>query len=488
MKNIRIILSFALIATMFVGCSEDFFDRTPTEYITQSDLGDPMKDPAVMESMVNGMYLTLFTSGTGGIDTHADFGQKSNDIISDLLCGDMGMAGSNYGHFYNSTELKSTSRTNNTNYAIWRYNFRLIKAANDILALYKDDQKAPTVGAEVWGQAKAVRAYAYYNLINFYSKGFKGFESVKVLPIYDITSNVAQPFSTAQQVYDFIKKDISDAVDALEGFDRSYYNEIDQSVAKGIRSYIYLMGGEWANAISDANDVIALNGLSTAKDVTSGFSKLNTKGILWGVDITNENTGKLASFWGHIDIYTYGYAYAGDAKIMDSNIFAAIDPLDVRAKQFDANGRPTGKFYNADRKKGADKSWEGDVFWLRVAEMYLVKAEAEFNSTGAAAAQLTINSLLNNRKLEDGNLDIVGTSPAVGTPAYTITSADDIYLQWRIECWGEGKSYAAMKRLHITNTRGANHSELAGVAISWDDDRLTFPTPENEAINNPNVN
>jgi hypothetical protein len=37
----------------------------------------------------------------------------------------------------------------------------------------------------------------------------------------------------------------------------------------------------------------------------------------------------------------------------------------------------------------------------------------------------------------------------------------EIYLQTRIEFWGEGKSYLAMKR-KATTTRGSNHLFFAG--------------------------
>ena len=43
---------------------------------------------------------------------------------------------------------------------------------------------------------------------------------------------------------------------------------------------------------------------------------------------------------------------------------------------------------------------------------------------------------------------------------------DEIYKQTRVEFWGEGKSYLAMKRNHATLTRGANHLFQAGVVIT----------------------
>jgi hypothetical protein len=50
----------------------------------------------------------------------------------------------------------------------------------------------------------------------------------------------------------------------------------------------------------------------------------------------------------------------------------------------------------------------------------------------------------------------------------------EIYLQTRIEFWGEGKSYLAMKRNKATTTRGSNHLFFAGDSFQYNDAKLTL--------------
>ena len=64
---------------------------------------------------------------------------------------------------------------------------------------------------------------------------------------------------------------------------------------------------------------------------------------------------------------------------------------------------------------------------------------------------------------------------------------DEIYLQTRMEFWGEGKSYLALKRNKGTVVRGDNHPSLKGARIPYNDPRLTFVIPESEILNNPNI-
>ena len=44
-----------------------------------------------------GTYSTTFAWKTGGTTNHDDFGQKSIDITTDLMSGDLAMSGETYG-------------------------------------------------------------------------------------------------------------------------------------------------------------------------------------------------------------------------------------------------------------------------------------------------------------------------------------------------------------------------------------------------------
>ena len=65
---------------------------------------------------------------------------------------------------------------------------------------------------------------------------------------------------------------------------------------------------------------------------------------------------------------------------------------------------------------------------------------------------------------------------------------DEVALQTRIELWGEGKSYFAMKRNKATVTRGSNHLFLTGQSFMYNADELTFEIPQSEIQNNLNIN
>lgn len=58
-----------------------------------------------------GTYSTTFAWQTGGTTNHDDFGQKSIDIATDLMSGDLAMSGETYGWFSDAARLQCNTTT-----------------------------------------------------------------------------------------------------------------------------------------------------------------------------------------------------------------------------------------------------------------------------------------------------------------------------------------------------------------------------------------
>lgn len=113
-----------------------------------------------------------------------------------------------------------------------------------------------------------------------------------------------------------------------------------------------------------------------------GFKDVNTSGWMWGTDITLDNGLDLVSWQGQIDLFTYSYAWAGDPKTIRAGLCAQIPEDDVRKGQFvkaygDGVLYPINKFYPYAREVAGQRNITTDYVFMRVAEMYLLNAEAE---------------------------------------------------------------------------------------------------------------
>src|SRR6185436_8400710 len=107
----------------------------------------------------------------------------------------------------------------------------------------------------------------------------------------------------------------------------------------------------------------------------------------------------------------------------------------------DASGKELGqrvKFMHRTFKVQNPQLSIGDVPLMRASEMFLIEAEARANMGNSAAAAAALYELAKKRN-----------------SAYTLSTATgsallkEIYLQRRIELWGEGFRFYDLKRLNL---------------------------------------
>ena len=482
MKKILTFSILSAVAFNLTACKKDFLNTSPTEVVSTA--------PA--DVRLNGLYLMTYQTGTGGTSGHTDFGQKNVDICTDMLCGDMALLATNYGQYQDVANLKATQQpSDNYNYIPWRYYYRLIYEANKSIA----ELANPKNNSEKYtlAQFRALRGYAYFYLMQIFTTKYEPNSRTNSIPLYTTADIVSKPRVKQSEVYAQIISDLEFAVTNLAGFTRSKKGMIDKYVAEGLLAYTYAAMGNNQKVADLAQDIVNNSGypLTTREqifyDTTTkkggGFNDVETKSWMWGVDLITENSFDLISWWGMIDIYTYSYAWAGDGKAMDDKLYAQIRTNDIRKKQFNRDLLPSNKFFAPDRVIGGQRKISTDYIYMRVDEFYLLAAEALAKLGQDAQAKTIYKKLLKLRYPE-----ATATTDIAYVDALTNAQLqDDIYLNTRIELWGEGKSYFAMKRNHKTIERGSNHVEEKNTTFSYDNSRLTFAIPQNESINNLNL-
>ncbi len=505
MKSLLKVTLLSASVLFAVGCSEEFLEKEPSEFLTQQQVSEAAENnPDVLAGTLSGIYSLQFQTGTGGTTNHDDFGQKGYDIYGDMLSGDVALSVSSFGWYRaDITEFQAPlDFTRTRNYMPWRYYYRLIRSSNVVIDALGGNDAEPEVEENryILGQAKAMRAHSYFYLTQYFQKSFN--PSEEILPLYTSPEDENGPKVPASEIYALIEKDLNDAIGLLDGFNRSAKNEINQDVAKGILAYVHAAKGEWQQVKDLTDEVIATgaypvmtaqevapssqevtSGVDNAGDLDGGgFNDVSTPGWMWGVDLTADTGISLVSWWGQMDYFSYSYAGYGDYKAIDSDLYAQIPDNDVRKNQFlndptlSQHLQPWGKFYDPARvPRGPSQIITLDLVYMRIAEMYFLNAEAAANLGMESEARNSLKAVLDLRLDDTSYLDGLSGQALV----------DEIYLQTRIEFWGEGKSYLAMKRNEATVTRGDNHLSFQGVAIPYNDERLTFEIPEAEILYNP---
>lgn len=482
MKTNIIKLFMPLLFLVIYGCGEDFLETEPTDRLSADQVARAAEfNPDITQGFVSGLYQLMYIPGTGGYGGDDDFGQKGVDIWSDMLSADIAHSKTDYGWYSTFSALQhSVDFTASTNYMVWRYYYRIIRAANSVIVTLGGNDAAPELAENrhFLGQAKAMRAYAYFYLVQLYTDRYDPAQEILPLYIEPLVEPIAK--STTEQIYTQIYSDLNDALSLLSDFTRSQKSEINTDVVKLLLAYSYASEDKnWDQVESLTADVINTGGYTVLpkSQALAGMNYITSPGWIWGSDITIDDGISLASFYSQMDYFTYGYASVGNNKSIDASLYAQIPADDIRLSWFDEDDLINWrKYYDPAREWDGQRPVVTDVHYMRIAEVYLLHAEAALKATGnTGTAAASLKTLLAERISDTSYIDAMDATQL----------AAEVTLQTRIELWGEGKSYLLKRRNKMDITRGSNHLYFVGETMPYDDNRLSLEIPQSEIQNNP---
>lgn len=279
-------------------------------------------------------------------------------------------------------------------------------------------------------ELRAIRAYYYLILVDM-------FGNVPILRETDAPTS--RPTTAARaEVYAFIEKELTEASANLSK--DVVYSKMNYWVAKTLLAKLYLNAEvykgspEWAKAAAAADEVIKSGKFSLATNFFQTFATNNESSpeIIWafphdrnqagGMNIqmrtlhyANQQTYKLnnapwngfcslAEFYNSFDatdarramFITGNQTSAEGAQLFDDNkdplVFTVDVPKDEYAqtdKGMQGVGARLGKY--AIQRNNTSNDQDNDWVALRLADVYLMRAEANFRATGAAAALADLN-------------------------------------------------------------------------------------------------
>lgn len=546
-KN-NIVGLMCMLALAITSCSESFLDQPPYgSTLTQAQY-EQLRN--TLEASIRGTYTMMYA-----VSDHDLFGQRGIDLATDLLSGDIALTAYTYGWFYNDESGQTAAAR--TSY-VWSYYYGMLRNINkvintanrqsdinariaqhglpnvynekaekyytidgtDTLATYTL-QEADIAG--YYAQALTMRAYCYSNLIKLYAQTnsqLRGaWEDEVVCPIYNENNlEEAQPVATLKEAYSQVENDLTLAIsyfDALEStYTRASKLTVDGNVARGLLAYSYLNKAvpslpsgrtNYQNALKYAKEVIEKGDFKIIPNdnvLTTGFNDVSDNSWMWGQDVVTETAGGLASFFGQVDIHSYSYAWAGDTKAIDENLYKEIPTFDIRQKWFNDGSKnitfkycPDGKFFSAKNPTSTldadiDREWLSDNVFMRIESMYLIAAEASYRLQNYDSAIVYLCSITDQR------VDTTATAAAEYATYVAGLNASNLLAQieynWRVEMWGEGYALQTFRRLSPETVqdvngrkRGGNHASDAGSAMDATASKFTFQIPSSETSYNP---
>lgn len=511
----KILYPFLIISLLigFIGCSDEYLETAPTDSVTGPVLFATTDGAQVA---MNGVYRMLFTSGWTTSNTHQNFGIMSTKLYTNLMGEDLLQDAMGNGWFYFDYRFDVRSRYTSSSwrpYATWNFYYTLISNVNYVLAEEENLQGDPLIVDNIMGQAYAMRAYAYFQLVQSFQQTYVGNQTAPGIPLYTEATTAASEGKgrgTVEEVYTQINADLEAAIGKFSGNKNSqaHKSNMDYYIANAIKANVALVQNKWGVAATAAKEALSKPGLSmiTGGDLTSGFNSIKLNDVLWGSEIIADQSGIYASFFAHMDARADRYARSS-RKCVYNWLYDQVSNQDFRKKWWqDPKGANVGSSnhtvaYNQHKFLYSDVETDlGDYIYMRAEEMQVVLAEALCRDQKYAEAKTELEKLLKLRY--PANYDWAANSPiknATMSNEYTMgsigsakTLLDHILLQRRIELWGEAERIFDLQRLKIgfdRNASGSNHSQKN---LSFDTKQpaakeFILTIPQKEFDGNPNM-
>jgi hypothetical protein len=343
--------------------------------------------------------------------------------------------------------------------------YEIINAANTVIENV-DKVKDPAKQTRMIGEASFLRSLAYFDLVRFFAKPYVSGQAntqlgVVIRPnaIYNFNVDLSKERSTVDEVYKVIIDGLNLAYTNLPA-DNSFY--ADKYAAKALLARVYLQQGNYAQARDAANDVIENSGHGLSQTYAAAFNHdTDQTEDVFAIQITKQTgVNDATTFYQSEDNGGRG----GDFSIRDHYLekFSSPDDRATFNYENEANGRIlTSKFTDQF----------SDVTIIRLAEMYLIRAEANLRQGTAVG----------NTPLDDINT-IRARANADDLSAVTI---DDILLERELELGMEGFLIHDIKRTKrsIDISEDGDGSSL----LLYDANNLVFPIPLKETDANKKI-
>ncbi|MGB5030461.1 MAG: RagB/SusD family nutrient uptake outer membrane protein [Chitinophagaceae bacterium] len=491
MRKILIAITAIL---MLAGCKKEFLDATPTDAVAEADVFTTVANG---ESVMNGIYRYLYsrfdnqnTPGQGGIMLMFDFmGEDVHQALASWYT-----PGNGCGGWLNQK---------NADYSYVAYPFRMYyRCIGNANAVIENVDKLVGTQADknrLKAEALTMRAWAYFYLVQIYGKRYDATTTNSQLGVSMPLSSTQSklPRSTVEEVYTQINKDLTDAVAAF-GTASAPRNKSHLSLraAYAIWARVALTQQKWALAAQYANQVITLGGFSLMSNVQyqEGFNNITNPEWIWGAFVQDDQGDTFGSYLAQIS-YNGNTSYIrGVPKRINSALYDLITATDVRKKMWEPSPNatnfplPTTAFartpYMSRKFSIRNLPTIGDVPYIRLAEMYLIIAEANARIPGnEVQARAALFTLAVNRD-----------------PSYTLSTnsgaalLNEILVQRRVEFWAEGHRWFDLKRMDmpvdrtvVPNYVPASAGGVMQVPAPSASNLWEFSIPTAEIQGNPNT-
>lgn len=320
----------------------------------------------------------------------------------------------------------------------------------------------------ILAQTLSLKAYCYFYLIQLYGKRYDNNSKNSLgIILKDKIESEELPRATLENSYKATEELLLKAIDLFSTTGFTKKSRLSEKGAKVLLSRLYLNWKKYDESIKLCDEIINDNDLNKTNYDESWKTPWDNPEVLFVFEYpyyyfsTLENTSNKQMFYINLNIHFSNTDYRKPI------VFLPHTFITLNNKQIEVN-------YLGKYRENITSNIAKPILAIRRAEVYFIKAEAQYHLGEIEKAKATLNGFL---KLRD---------------AQTIASEGkqlllDILKEKQKEFLGEGQRYFDIKRnqLDLIKVEYRNNTEI--LKIQPDDFRWQFPIPFNEIKQNRNV-
>ncbi|MBB5438554.1 hypothetical protein HDC92_002230 [Pedobacter sp. AK017] len=452
-----IIINIAILLSSLSACNQYLSIAPPINYISG---GLVFNDEESAKAAITGIYSNMASGGypNGNIN--------SIGTITGMCADEFINYPAQYDEFHRNAILPTTSSP------AWNLSYQYIYTANAIWeGVTKSTVLSDAVKTQLEGECKFIRAFCYFHLTNL-------FGDVPLNLNTDYQANSLSGRTAQTEIYHQIIKDLLDAQRLLgNDFYTTERVRPNKWTATALLARVYLYTKNYSEAEIHASRIIANTAMFSLKtDLNQVFIKNSTEAI-WQLypNTAGRNTNE-----GVLFLLTGTPANVS----LTQNLIDAFDPSDKRRIQWIGNITVNNKtyYYPAKYKVGAVAALSEYSMVFRLAEQYLIRAEARINLDKIELGIGDLNTLRTRARLAP-TIAVPNPLPALQLNLLKPDALLAVENERRFELFSE----SAHRWFDLNRT---NRSEVILPLIkgaSWQNTDKLFPIPQAERNNNPNV-
>lgn len=401
----RFIFIISLLSLFLLGSCSKFVDIAPPKNEVAGGLA--FADDQTAEAAVVGMYANMNSY-------NYQFANVLGNILVGMSADEIYYAAS----FASFDEFRYNKLSTSNSYVgmLWSQPYALIYQANACLAgLRKSSSLTPAVKTELMGEALFVRSFCYFYLVNY-------FGDVPLILTTDYLLNNKLGRTDKQIIYDTIQSNLSRAAVLLSETYSDDGGRIrpNRGAAEALAARVALYRKEWAKAVSLTGTLIDNPQYTLEADLNNVFLT-TSKEAIWQLQSINPGRN---TFEGNTMVPVSTPYYR-----LYPELIASFEPGDKRLEDWTGqyNSGTTMAYYPLKYKIRVSTEVTENSTVLRLAEQYLIRAEANAELGNSQAAINDLNMLRQRAGVENlpSSLDKIAILKAIA-----LERRRELFTEW----------------------------------------------------------